>query len=149
MIPAPLEQQATVLFVHGMPMLRLHRTSLFIAIALLAIEVLIALFMRDRFVRPYLGDVLVVMLIFFALRALHPFRPVPLALGTFVFAVAVEVLQAWDLIGRLGWSSSTMAKLVLGNTFQWGDLVCYATGCAASIVLARHLDKGARPIRPA
>ena len=41
-------------------------------LALLATEVLIALFVHDDFVRPYLGDVLVVPVIFFLLRAAFP-----------------------------------------------------------------------------
>ena len=42
--------------------------------ALLATEVLIALFVHDDFVRPYLGDVLVVPMIFFLLRVAFPER---------------------------------------------------------------------------
>ena len=125
-------------------MVRFDRTSFFIALALLAIEVCIALFVRDRFVRPYVGDVLVVMLLFFAVRAVWQVRPVPLAIGVLVFAIAVEITQALDLIGLLGWSENTLTKLVLGNTFQWGDLVCYLIGSVASLGIVRAMTPGER-----
>ena len=42
------------------------------ALVLFAVEVVIALFVRDAFVRPYLGDVLAVMLVYAVLRAVTP-----------------------------------------------------------------------------
>ena len=125
-------------------MVRFDRTSFFIALALLAIEVCIALFVRDRFVRPYVGDVLVIILIIFSIRAVWQVRPVPLAIGVLFFAIVVEVAQAFDLLGLLGWSDSAMAKLVMGNTFQWGDLVCYLIGSVASLRIVRAMTPGER-----
>jgi hypothetical protein len=103
----------------------------------LAAEVLIASFAHDLFVRPYLGDVLVVMLLFFAVRAFWQLPPLPLAMGVLCFAVVVEATQALGLIRLLGWSDNTLAKLVMGNTFQWGDLVCYLIGSVASLSIFR------------
>ena len=125
-------------------MLRFDRSSFFIALTLLVSEVCIALFAHDRFIRPYVGDVLVVMLVFFAIRAVWRMRPVPLAIGVLCFAIAVEVAQAFDLLGLLGWSENTLAKLVLGNTFQWGDLVCYLIGSVASLGIVRAMTPGER-----
>jgi hypothetical protein len=122
--------------------LRFDRISFILALALLATEVLIALFVRNRFVRPYVGDVLVVMLIFFAVRAVWPVRAVPLAIGVLCFAVAVEATQAMGLIEILGWSDNTLAKLVMGNTFQWGDLVCYLIGSVTSLCIIRIVPTG-------
>ena len=42
------------------------------ALILLVVEVLIALFVNDQFVRPYLGDVLAVVLVYASLRAVTP-----------------------------------------------------------------------------
>ena len=57
-------------------------------LALLATEVLIALFVHDDFVRPYLGDVLVVPVIFFLLRAAFPERIKLLPLYIFRLKIA-------------------------------------------------------------
>ena len=43
-----------------------------IFLLLLIIEVLIALFVHDRFVRPYIGDVLVVMVLYFMVLFFMP-----------------------------------------------------------------------------
>ncbi|NJS42175.1 hypothetical protein HC766_08225, partial [Candidatus Gracilibacteria bacterium] len=42
-------------------LLRFHRRSFILFSIILVIEVIIALFFRDRWIRPLLGDVLVVM----------------------------------------------------------------------------------------
>ncbi len=104
---------------------------------LFAIELFIALYVRDGFVRPYLGDVLVVMLLFFAVSAVVAARPVPLALGVLLFACLVELTQAVGVIHRLGWEDHRWARLVLGNTFQWGDLLCYGAGAVLALAVER------------
>lgn len=116
--------------------MRFHPVQALLAALLFLIEVFIALFVHDAFIRPYVGDVLVVMLLFFAVRAFWQAPPLPLAAGVLGFAVLVEFAQALHLIDRLGWSHSTLAKVVLGNTFQWGDLVCYLIGSIVSLSVA-------------
>ena len=68
------------------------RYFLFASILFVA-EVLIALFVRDKFVRPYFGDYLVVILIYCSIRAFIKVSPIKLAIGVLVFAYSVEVLQ--------------------------------------------------------
>lgn len=125
--------------------MRFHPRSAALAVLLFAIELFIAFRVRDGFVRPYLGDVLVVMLLFFAVSALVAVRPVPLALAVLLFACLVELTQAVGLIHRLGWEDRKWARLVLGNTFQWVDLLCYAAGAVAALTvehLARRRPQG-------
>ena len=119
--------------------MRFHPRWAFLSFLLLAVEVLIALFVRDAFVRPYLGDVLVIPLIFFAVLTVADPPPRTLALGVLLFAFAVEGAQAAGLIRWLGWENNTMAKVILGNTFQWGDLLCYAVGAVSALLLQRAL----------
>ncbi len=95
---------------------------------LLAVEVCIALFVRDRFIRPYGGDVLVTVLLCCLGRVLWPkLRWLP---GyVFLFAALVEVGQYFDLVGRIGLGEVRFFRILLGSTFSWGDLVCYLAGC--------------------
>ena len=60
---------------------------------LFGIECLIALYIRDRFIRPYLGDMLVTVLLYFFVRIWVPQGVRRLSLWIFFFAVAVEVSQ--------------------------------------------------------
>ena len=65
-------------------------------------ELLIALFVRDKFIRPYGGDMLVVVLIYTGLRVVVPEKPLLLPLYVFFFAALVEGLQAINLVELLG-----------------------------------------------
>ena len=98
-------------------------------LVLLAIEVLIALFVRDNFVRPYVGDMLVVVVIYAFVRIFVPEKCRLLPLWIFLFAVAVEVLQYFEIVRLLGLSNSRFMSVLIGGTFDWKDIVCYAVGC--------------------
>ena len=101
------------------------------ALVLFGIEVCIALFAHDAFVRPYLGDVLVVILIHCAVRVLFPAKPNLLALYVFAFACLVEFTQYIRLLDLLGLAHIGWLRIVAGGTFDWADILCYGIGCAA------------------
>ena len=92
--------------------------------------VLIALFVRDNFIRPYVGDMLVVILIYCLLRILIPERVRLLSLYVFLFAVGVELLQAVDIVHLLGLGENSFFQILIGSTFDVKDIACYVTGCA-------------------
>ena len=103
--------------------------SLFLAFLL--IEVFIALFVHDRFVRPYIGDVLVVVVIYFFLRIWIPEKYCWLPGAVFVFAAGVEILQYFKLVEILGVSDNVFLRTVIGSTFDYKDVICYGIGCLA------------------
>ena len=98
------------------------------ACILLAAEILIALFVRDSFIRPYGGDILVTVLLCCLLRAVFLFWIPYLPLGVFLFAAAVEFAQALGIASLIpeGW---TAVRIIVGSSFSVWDLVCYAVGC--------------------
>jgi hypothetical protein len=108
-----------------------RRTEYAVAtLALLAIEVLIALFVYDAFVRPYVGDVLVVIVLYTFVRIFVPEKCRLLPLWIFLFAVVVEVLQYFEIVRVLGLSGNRFMRVLIGGTFDWRDIACYAVGCA-------------------
>lgn len=96
---------------------------------LIAIEVIIAIFVHDSFIRPYVGDMLVVVVVYTFIRIFIPkkFRLLPLAV--FVFASFVEVLQLLRLTEVLGVADNRFLSILLGLTFDIKDIACYAVGC--------------------
>ena len=96
---------------------------------LLGVEIFIALCVRDNFIRPYVGDVLVVILIACFLRVLVPVGWRFLPLGVFLFAAAVEIGQYFDYASLLGLGENPFFRTLLGSTFSAQDLLCYAVGC--------------------
>ena len=98
-------------------------------IVIFLIELLIALFVRDAFIRPYVGDMLVVVLVYIFLRIIFPERPRLLPLYVFLFAAGVEVLQGIRIVELLGLQDSRFFSVLIGTTFDWKDIVCYGVGC--------------------
>lgn len=125
---------------------RLRLKYAFVTLLLLIIEVLIALFVHDSFVRPYLGDVLVVILMYFLVRIFVPqgyrwCRWLPIWI--FLFATGVEVLQGLNLPQHLGLSASSFMSVLIGSVFDIRDIICYAVGTLLVLVGYELLRKRA------
>lgn len=97
-------------------------------IVLLLVEVLIALFVHDNFIRPYVGDMLVVIVIYAFIRIWIPEKCKLLSLYIFLFAAGVEVLQYFKLVELLGLQDNTFLRILIGTTFDIKDILCYAAG---------------------
>lgn len=95
------------------------------------IEVLIATTFKDIFfVRAYLGDVIVVMLIYTIILSFFKVENLTkLIVGIFIFSVIVEVLQYFKIADVLGLKPGSIAAIVVGNSFSWIDILCYGVGC--------------------
>ena len=106
------------------------RTAYLLATVLIfLLELFIALFVRDVFIRPYVGDMLVVVLIYTFLRIIFPERPRLLPLYVFLFAAGVEALQGIRIVELLGLQDNRFFSVLIGTTFDWKDIVCYGVGC--------------------
>ncbi|MCB2382886.1 DUF2809 domain-containing protein [Shewanella sp. SR1] len=133
------------------------RKSFFIyAVLLFLTEVLIALYAPAGFIRGFVGDVLVVILLFCMVRAVVPvvspvekavaipiasrtskstgehilrlFQTPWLAFAVLLFAFAIEFGQYWGLVDKLGLGGNRLARIVIGSHFDPLDLVAYFVG---------------------
>ena len=84
--------------------------------ALLGVEILIGRFAHG-FVRAYIGDVLVIPLLYCFVRVFYVRRSVwlPAAVGS---------------LGILGIPRGILLGILLGSSADWGDMLCYAAGTA-------------------
>lgn len=96
---------------------------------LLVIEVLIALYLHDDFVRPYVGDALVVIVIYAFVRIFIPEKVKLLPFWIFIFAVAVEILQWFHIVDILGLTDNRFFSVLIGGVFDAKDILCYGVGC--------------------
>lgn len=103
---------------------------IFAFLIVFVIEVIIAVFVHDYFIRPYLGDVLVVVLIYCMVRAFVQYNGKRLPLYIFVFAVTVEIGQYFNLAEWLDLGDYALARVIIGSTFDMMDIACYFAGCA-------------------
>ena len=97
--------------------------------ALFLVEILIGKYIHDDFIRPYIGDMLVVILLYCLVRVVIPDKITHLPLYIFLFAAALEVMQYFNLVEILGLSHISLARIVIGTTFDIKDIICYAAGC--------------------
>ena len=107
------------------------------ALILFLVEVFIALYVHDGFIRPYVGDYLVVILIYYAVRTFIKISPVKLAIGVLLFSYVIEVLQFFNIVDRLGLSNNKLAKTVIGYGFEWIDLLAYTLGVVTVLIMER------------
>lgn len=96
---------------------------------LMIVEVLIALFVRDDFIRPYVGDMLVVIVLYTFVRIFFPRKLKLLPLYIFIFAAMVEVSQYLGVIKWLGLDNIVFFKVLMGAVFDVKDIICYGVGC--------------------
>ncbi|MVN78762.1 DUF2809 domain-containing protein [Hymenobacter sp. HMF4947] len=95
---------------------------------LLCLEVFIAAFMHDRFVRPYVGDLLAVVFLYCLVKSAAVVPSGPTILGVLLFAYAIEISQYFHLAAHLGMQHIRLALVVLGSHFSWVDMLMYTLG---------------------
>ena len=110
---------------------KFYYKSFLIAIFIFVVEVLIATELKNIFfVRAYLGDVFVVMLMYYFIKAFFDFNPTKLIVGIFIFSCLIEFVQYFHFGELLGFKDTRIVMIMLGNSFSWIDILCYFAGCA-------------------
>jgi len=101
----------------------------FAAATVFALELIIALFVHDAVIRPYVGDALAVVLVYLAIRIFAvPVRTAVVA--AFLIACTIEIGQYFHLIDRLGLRGQMWARFLLGGSFDPRDFAAYGLGAA-------------------
>ncbi|WP_455716246.1 ribosomal maturation YjgA family protein [Anaerosporobacter sp.] len=109
-------------------------------IVLMIIEIVIALYIHDTLIRPYIGDVLVIGLLYTFIRIFIPEHIHRLPYLLFGFSTIIEILQYFNFASLLDCVNSEVLRIVLGSTFDLKDILCYAFGTMI-IVIIQHLIK--------
>jgi hypothetical protein len=122
-------------------MLTFNKNYFGFAILIFFIEVLIALFVNDSFIRPYLGDVLVVILMYCFLKSFLQLPVLTVAIFVLIFSFAIEFLQFLNIVEKLRLEQSKIARTVIGTSFSWIDLLTYIAGIAIVIVVEKYWFK--------
>lgn len=110
-------------------------------IVIFIIEVLIALFVRDSFIRPYGGDILVTVLICCFIRIFFPQKIKALPILVFLFALTVEIGQYFDFVYLLGLGDIRFFRILLGTSFSVFDIICYGIGCLIFYICEKFVLK--------
>ena len=97
---------------------------------LLGIEIYIAENVHDGFIRPYAGDILVVILLYCLLRVIWPNGIKYLPMYVFLFAAFIEILQGIGISSLPFIRENKSLYIAIGSVFDLSDILCYAVGCA-------------------
>jgi len=108
-----------------------------LTVLLFLIELAIALFVKDALVRPFIGDALVVVLIYCFVRIFLNVDYRKAALGVLLFAFTIEILQYFDYVKLLGLEQNRILSVALGRTFEWLDFVAYFAGFLLIIIFEK------------
>ena len=111
-----------------------RKPYIIIFIAIFAVETCIALFVHDDFVRPYIGDVIVMWAVYCLAQIIlgGRFGSYKVAVGSLIFAFFVELLQKFRIVDVLGIKSPVL-RTIIGTSFAPADLVCYLAGTAVTV----------------
>lgn len=125
-------------------MFTFNRKYFFASVILFLIEVLIALYVHDAIIRPYVGDYLVVILLYCMVRTVIDAPVIKIAIGVLLFAWLVEWLQYMNVISWLGLQDNKAANIIIGNRFEWIDMLAYTLGVLSVVVLDKVVNSSKR-----
>lgn len=107
------------------------------ALVIFFTEVFIALYVKDDIIRPHVGDLLVVIMIYCFCRAVFNWSIWKVAILTLLFAYTIEVLQYFKIVELLGLQRSLLARVVIGTYFSWIDILAYTIGICIVLLIEK------------
>lgn len=113
---------------------RFSRKLFVVSMVLFLILLGIAVFVSDSFIRPFLGDVLVIVWLYLFVSSFLMCHRLPLSLAVLAFAFFVEALQFIKLVDRLD-IQNKIIRVAIGSVFDWKDLCAYVLGFACVLLI--------------
>lgn len=123
--------------------IKFNITYFLLTLLLFSAEVFIATKLKDIFfVRAYLGDVIVVMLLYTLIKSFFIIHNnEKLIVGIFIFSCLIEFAQYFNIAECLGFQRGSLMYIVIGNSFSWVDILCYSAGCVLMFLLLKVKSK--------
>ena len=114
----------------------MKRTYQVLAVILFLIE--LAITFTDGFVRHTFGDFIVVILLYCLIKSIITISNKAAAIIVLLFSFAIEFIQLTTLSQSEIFNKLPFLKLILGTTFQWGDLVAYTLGILFTLFIEKR-----------
>ncbi|PJJ84568.1 ribosomal maturation YjgA family protein [Mucilaginibacter auburnensis] len=112
-----------------------------LSVILFLTEAYIATYVHDAFIRPFFGDLLVVILIYCAVKAFINMPVVKVTLLVLAFAYSIELSQYFHIVQTLGLEHSKIATTIIGSYFSFIDILMYTAGAVAIIATEKTAQK--------
>ncbi|WP_312556457.1 ribosomal maturation YjgA family protein [Empedobacter brevis] len=121
-------------------MFKFDKKSFIIALFTFLIEVIIALFINDNIIRPFVGDILVVIFMYYFIKAFINTKTINIAIFTLIFSFIIEILQYFKFVEIIGLGHNKAARIIIGTSFSWIDLLCYFIGFLLLFFIDKDLN---------
>lgn len=112
---------------------------LILFIIILTIEILIALLLKQGFIRENVGDTLVVPCIYTMLKIIFP-KTKHIDLYVLIFSIIIEFLQLLNITTLIS-NNNKILSIALGGTFDIKDIICYTIGYLLINIAKKHIEK--------
>ncbi len=120
-------------------MLKLNYCNLIIFFVLFCIEVIIAIYIKQGFIRVVFGDFLVVIMLYYFFKSFIKTKPIYIAIIVLFIAYLVEFLQFIDILSIVNYKKNSLVNIILGTTFNMEDIIAYTLGIATVILIENRL----------
>ena len=122
-------------------MFRFNLKFALITTLILAIEICIAVFLKDGFIRYTFGDFLSTILVYCGLRSVTNLKPKLVALITLIIAFTLEGFQYINLLELVNLQDYKLLRIVLGSHFSFEDLLAYTLGTICAYIIDIRTNK--------
>jgi len=120
--------------------LKFNKIYFAFTISLFIVEILIALYVHDSFVRPYIGDFLVVILIYCFVKSFLNIPVFAACLYVLIFSYLVEILQYFKIVEILHLQDFKFARIIIGTSFAWMDIIAYTAGIGLTFIIEKTFN---------
>jgi len=119
----------------------INRKRIFFLI-LIAVTIIAGLLSRQTTIIPaFVGDILWALMVYFIVRFLFINKPVKFIVAwSLLFCYTIEFSQLYKAPWIYYIRHTLFGRLVLGDTFLWGDLLCYTIGVAIGVFVDDKLS---------
>ncbi|MUT67415.1 DUF2809 domain-containing protein [Paenibacillus sp. NEAU-GSW1] len=118
-------------------MIRFNNKYMISFILLFLAELVIALFLHDSFIRPYIGDMLVVVLMYCFIKSIFSVHTKLLPFYIFVFSINIEICQWYEFVKLIHMETNVFIKTLFGSVFDIKDIYSYFAGCLILYILQK------------
>jgi hypothetical protein len=121
-------------------LIQFNKYYFYLTLLLFAIEIIIAKYVHDEFIRPNIGDMLVVILIYCFVKSFIRTKVMPTAIAVLLFSYLIEVLQYFKIVNILGIQQYKIARIIIGTSFSWVDIFMYTIGIGIVIFIEKRIE---------
>lgn len=104
------------------------------------LEVIIALYIKNGFIRSYFGDILIIICLYFFAKSIFDNKIKNIAIYILILGIIVEIMQYFNISKYIARESKVL-KIALGTTFDIKDIICYLIGYVIIVITENIVHK--------